>query len=138
MTLHTWSWNSNRILNRPSNARKISSSDFGTTRCSRLYLFLKRNPVSDSESEHCKLVDGSPYKPSASPIGTFFFPLIGKRRHTQSSCNHGFPIWPLLSPLAPPHTLLPNFCRDTKGVKMARAFGELTHLSNLKLQSRRC
>ena len=41
-------------------------------------------------------------------------------------------------PPRPPHTLLPNFCQDTKGVKMARAFGELTHLSNLKLQSRRC
>ena len=35
----TRSWNSNRILNRPSNVREISSSNFATTRCTRLYVF---------------------------------------------------------------------------------------------------
>ena len=37
------SWNSNRIFNRPSNGREISSSVFGLTRRTRLYLFSKQN-----------------------------------------------------------------------------------------------
>ena len=38
------SWNSNRIFNRPSNGREISSSVFGTTRRTRLYISRGKQP----------------------------------------------------------------------------------------------
>ena len=50
------SWNSNRIFDRPANGREISSSVFGLTRRTRLYLFRYGGQRSTS---YLKLVMGT-------------------------------------------------------------------------------
>ena len=40
----TWSWYSNQILKRPSTIQEISSSNFGTTKCTRLVFLVFVSP----------------------------------------------------------------------------------------------